>query len=232
MKLFSKRSEYTVKNYRAYLRAAFEQARKWKYIKVNPVEDSQLVKVPEPEIITFSVSDIKKFLNTAPEIYKDIFTFTLYTGLRAGDVVNIKLSDIDFINRIIAIGNDVHVSKNQKQNSIEIADAIIPIINKYRMSNLEYLFESKFRAKYSAHTISNAFKRIVARAGINEKLNHKSLRKTFATFLYEEGIHIEEISRYLHHSSVNVTKKHYAKMLRRPFTGVTNKISERLSRVV
>lgn len=232
MKLSEGRSEYTAKNYRADLRAAFEQARRWKYIKANPVIDSKLVEVPEPEIITYKPEEIEKFMQAASEKFRDILLFTLYTGLRAGDVVNIKLSDIDYNNRIIVIGNEEHVSKNQKQNTVEIADNIIPIIQKYRMQNLEYLFESKFRTKYSAHTVSNEIKRIVKRAGINLKLNHKSLRKTFATYLYEEGIHIEEISKYLHHSSVSVTKKHYAKMLRTPFKGITNKIGEKLGRVI
>jgi integrase/recombinase XerD len=225
-------SQYTVKNYRADLRAGFEQARKWRYIKINPVEDSRLIQVPEPQIITYEPAEIRKFLAAANEKFKDILIFTLYTGLRAGDVVNIKLSDIDFQNKTITIGNDEHISKIQKQNSVEIAEGIIPIIQKYRMSNLEYLFESKFRRKYSVNTISNAVKRIVVKAGINRKLNHKSLRKTFATFLYEEGIHIEEISKYLHHSSVRVTKKHYAKMLRTPFTGDTNKIGLHLTKVI
>ncbi len=79
-------------------------------------------------------------------------------------------------------------------------------------------------------TISNGIKRIVKKAGIDKRLNHKALRKTFATFLYSQGVDIYQISKLLHHSTPRVTIKHYAKMLRTPYTGVTNKISEVIER--
>lgn len=231
MKLNS-RSVYTARNYRAELRAAFEQAKRWKYISSNPVKDCINIKLPEPNIITFGKTEIEIFLKLAGSVYGDIFIFTLYTGVRVGDLVNIKLSDIDLQARIITLGNDEHIPKNRKTNFIEIADGIIDIIQKYIMINQVYLFESKLKKKYSTHTITNAFYRIIKKAKLKRGLNHKALRKTFATTLYNSNVDISEVSKLLHHSSERVTKNHYAKLLKGNYTGITNKISNLFNKAV
>lgn len=222
------KSKYTVKNYRSDLRAAYQQAIRWGYIKSNPIDMTRQIKTPEPDIIPFTREEFAIFQQVASKPFREIAIFTLHTGLRAGDVVSIKLSDIDIHNRIITIGNEDHTSKNQRTNFVEIPDAIMDLVKEKLMTNQNYLFEHKKYVnprKFEAHTVSNEFKRIIRKSNLNPRLNHKSLRKSFACWLYEEGIPITEISRLLHHSSPAVTLKHYAKIFKGKYTGITNKIS-------
>lgn len=219
-------SKYTVKNYRSSLRAGYQQALRWDYVQLNVVDKTRHIKPEEPDIIPFARDEFAKLLSVINNpLHYDIIVFTLYTGLRVGDIVNIKLSDIILDKKIIRItSGSEHRPKNQRTNYVEIADAIIPIVQHSLLSNQNYLFEKVNHFKYSSHTISNVFKRYVSRAGINPALNHKSLRKTFASWLVNEGVPVEEISKLLHHSSPAVTRKHYAKILTPKSTGITNLI--------
>lgn len=220
-------SKYTVKNYRSSLRAGYQQALRWDYIQSNIIDRTRLVKTDEPDILPFTRDEFSKLLSVINNsLHYDIIIFTLYTGLRVGDIVNIKLLDIILDKKIIRItSGSEHRPKNQKTNYVEIADAIMPIIQNSLLSNQKYLFEKPNHFKYSSHTISNVFKRYVNKANINPALNHKSLRKTFASWLVNEGVPVEEISKLLHHSSPAVTRKHYAKILTPKSTGITNLIS-------
>lgn len=220
-------SKYTVKNYRSSLRAGYQQALRWDYVQSNIIDKTRLIKPDEPDIIPFTRDEFCKLLSVINNpLHYDIIVFTLYTGLRVGDIVNIKIKDIMLDKKIIRItSGSEHRPKNQKTNYVEIADVIMPIIQNALMSNQNYLFEKLNHYKYSSHTISNVFKRYVFKAGINPALNHKSLRKTFASWLVNEGVPVEEISKLLHHSSPAVTRKHYAKILTPKSTGVTNLIS-------
>lgn len=221
-------SLYTVKNYRTILQSAFQQALKWRYVKENPVFFTSVIKVPEPDILPFTKSEFRKFIESIDnEVFKDLVIFTLFTGLRANDVVNIKLCEINLEKKFIRIpATNLHCSKNQKTNWVEIADEIIPILQKYITGNKEYLFEGiRSGEKLSRNYLCNKVKLYVHSAGINPRLNHKSLRKTFACWLLEETNDISLVSKHLHHSSVSVTAKHYAKYLNINYTGITNLIN-------
>lgn len=227
-KLSEKFSPYTVKGYRADLHAGFQQALKWKYIKENVIFYSHPVKVPEPEILFFSKEEFNLFINSIDnELFRDIAIFTLYTGLRAGDIVNIKLSDIFLPLKYIRItATNSHNPKNQKTNWTEIADDIIPMLEKYIFRNRVYLFETlKFNDKLSTNYLCNKFKLLVNASPIDHRHSHKSLRKTFASWLLESTNDFSKVYPHLHHSSPRVGMKHYAKLIHPVFTGITNLIN-------
>lgn len=220
-------SEYTVKGYRADLHCGFRQAMIWKYVKENPVFYSRTVKPPEPEILFFSKIEFNMFLNSiGSDLFRDIAIFTLFTGLRAGDICNIKLSDIFLDLKYIRItATNTHNPKNQKTNWTEIADELVPLLEKYLNRNREYLFETKYGTKLATSYLCNRFKLLVIASGVSKRHSHKSLRKTFASWLYEATQDIRQVYPHLHHSKPEVSLKHYAKLVHPNYTGVTNLIS-------
>ena len=224
-----KLSCFTVKNYRSDLMCAFEQAKKWKYIESNPFTDTNEIELEEPEIIPFTKEEFLQYLSVINnEIDKEWSWISLYTGLRSIDLVNIKLDHINLIGRMIKIVNEKRGkrTKNKKTNYVEIAEAIVPIIQKAMLNNKEYLFEKKRGGgKFSQHTIQNRVKKYVHAGGLNPKLNHKAFRKSHVTWLHQEGAEDEQLARQLHHSNSGVTKKHYRAVLQPKPTGIVNKLS-------
>lgn len=224
-----KLSCFTVKNYRSDLMCAFDQAKKWKYIEYNPFVDTNEIELEEAEIIPFTPQEFQKYISVIDvEVDREWSYVSLFTGLRSIDLVNIKLEHINLIGRMIKIINEKRGgkrTKNKKTNYVEIAEAIVPIIQKAMLNNKEFLFEKIQGGKYSQHTIQNRVKMYVGKAEINPKLNHKAFRKSHVTWLHQEGAEDEQLARQLHHSSPGVTKKHYRAAFEPKPTGIVNKLS-------
>ena len=198
-------SEWTARKYRTSLRTAFNYAVKMKYLKENYFIDSVKFNPATPDILFFSDFDFKKLLEVIDnEIYKDIVLFGFYSGMRLGEILSIKKNNI--YDKIIILESN---TKNKKPRIVSLSNELIPIIEKYKNNNSEFLF-----GKNSVNTVSHIFSKYKKRAGINPKLNFHSLRKTFGSKLLNAGVDLKVISEMLGHSSYKVTEQFYATLLK------------------
>jgi len=78
------------------LRAAFAKAVLWNYVDSNPMKDVDYVRIPEEEAPFMTKEDIAKLRGVMkPGLYRDLIETGLYTGMRVGEIVNLRWSDID-----------------------------------------------------------------------------------------------------------------------------------------
>ncbi len=121
------------------------------------------------------------------------------------------MSNLDLENGII---NGI-VEKEQKIVEFVIFENTLNLIKewlKYRKSNIEYLFVTKYNGVFkqmSKSTIRDRVRKIGKLVGIDNLYPH-SLRKTSINLLAEVG-GIDLASEFANHSGVDVTKKHYIK---------------------
>jgi integrase len=86
----------TVREFHDLLRRAFSQAVKWAYLKHNPALDASPPKVPRKEVNPWTEEQTKQFLNVVNEIGEEtIYEAFVFTGLRRGEMLGLKWSDID-----------------------------------------------------------------------------------------------------------------------------------------
>jgi len=86
----------TVRRVHGMLRSALEQARDWKIIPANPADDVKLPKVPKVEMAVMDEDQANRFLNTAAcDRQSVLWTFMLETGVRPGEALSIRWSDLD-----------------------------------------------------------------------------------------------------------------------------------------
>ncbi|MGB9833019.1 MAG: site-specific tyrosine recombinase/integron integrase, partial [Caldisericum exile] len=189
-----------------------------KFIKKELHIDFETLDPPKTSktLPTFLTKDeVKKFLEVVKKNKRDftIVAFLIYTGVRVGELINIKIEDVNLNENYVRIKG-----KGDKERfvpiSLELSNILRQHLNERHYS--EYLFESKRQKKFSPLTIQLMVKRYAKEAGIQKKITPHKLRHTFATLALESGISPITIGELLGHSSLNTTMK---------YTHVTNKLA-------
>lgn len=126
------------------LNQAFNQAVKWKRIKYNPVNDADPRGVKKEEMKIWSYVEINTFLESCVgERHFLTFLLAIYTGMRRGELLGLKWSDIDLENKTIHVqrslayipqkGYIITSTKTRNSNRIiPISDLVVNELIKYR----------------------------------------------------------------------------------------------------
>jgi integrase len=209
------------------LRAAFNLAVKWQLLTENPFTKSSQVKTPEQLPSHLSKEDFRRLLTSVKEpVLREVFLFAALTGLRLGEILNLKWNDIDLQRRQIAIvSNESFSTKTGKYRIVPMNGLIYELLSqKSATANFTtYVFHRNGYQLQSSY-VSHKFKRYVRSLGLNDAIHFHSLRHTFATWLVQDGVSIYEVQKLLGHSSVKVTEV-YSHLAASELHNAVNKIS-------
>lgn len=147
-----------------------------------------------------------KALFKAPKLLKHriILTLIYSAGLRRQEVINLRISDIDFERKTIHI----HRSKYYKDRVVPLSEYIARGLKKYLEVEKphNYLFNGKEHdGCYSMTALNWLMRESLKGAGIKKKVNLHSLRHSYATHLLEEGVNIVTVKELLGHADVTTT---------------------------
>ena len=136
-----------------------------------------------------------------------IFILLLATGIRRNELINIKKSNIDFLNNCIFLSFTKTHNTRYCYFSKEIKDLIIEYMNNTKFNKTPYLFCStngfnKIKGTY----ITQMF--FYAKECLNFDISANILRHTYATYLLKNGATIEELRQLLGHKSYQITKRY------------------------
>ncbi|MCI9386439.1 MAG: site-specific integrase [Lachnospiraceae bacterium] len=182
-------------------------------------------KTDRKSVETLSLAEQEKLFDclfTNMDRYKAAVSFSLYLGLRLGEICALKWSDIDFENNTVAVNHTVQriaaSAEHKKTNLLETcpksdsSKRIIPIscdilhmLDKIQ-NNQTYIFGGN--KALEPRTMQYQFKRILKEAQIADR-NFHILRHTFATNCIENGIDVKSLSEILGHSDVRITLNRY-----------------------
>ncbi len=209
------------------LKGAFNCAIKWHLLIENPFEKSSQLRAPERFPTYLSKEDFKRLLCTVkePEL-KDVFLFATFTGLRLGEITNLRWSSIDFQKRQILVENlDDFFTKTGKQRCVPMNETIINLLSRKELTQKFCVHVFQRRGVRLQHSyVSHKFKEYARALGLNDRLHFHSLRHTFATWLVHDGVNIYEVQKLLGHSSVKVTEV-YSHLAAGELQDAVNKIS-------
>jgi integrase/recombinase XerD len=158
---------------------------------------------------------LSAFFKTEDE--RIIVWFLRWTGLRLGEALSLLISDLDL--------NDgaVYVRKSKTargRRAIPITDELRPRIKQW-LSVLETrdlyrkdgpLFPSRHGNPWTQQYAQKIVRRVGDRIEI-ERLTPHRLRRTFGSYLLNEGVRLEVVSKLLGHRSTEVTEQAYAELL-------------------
>jgi site-specific recombinase XerD len=209
------------------LRAAFYTALRWKLVETNPFSKLQLARVPDQPPCFFTKQDFQKLFSIMKEAWlREVVVFAVLTGMRKGEIINLRWKDIDLDRRLINIqSNSTFKTKQGKRRVIPLSDVAYHLLQvKHGKNTSEYAFTLSDR-KISDGWLSHKFKYYVYEAKLdNDKLHFHSLRHTFASWLVQDGVNIYEVQKLLGHSSVKVTEV-YSHLAASELRSAVNRIS-------
>jgi len=150
-------------------------------------------------------SELKK-LFAAPPLLKHRIVLTLIysAGLRGQEVINLKISDIDFERCTIHIRQ----SKYKKDRIVPLSNVMAKGLKKYILVEHPHiwLFNGKEPdGRYSVRGISWVMRETLKKTSIAKDVNLHSLRHAYATHLLEEGLNIVTLKELLGHAEITTT---------------------------
>lgn len=207
------------------LRSIFNLSQRWNLIETNPFVKVQLVRIPEVMPAFFTKETFQRFLDAMGNHHlRDLFVFAILTGLRRGELLNLKWTDIDFERRVAQIQSSVNYRvKAGKRRVIPLSSQAVELLkNRKAKARCEYVFDYRGRQMLGNH-MTHVMKKYVLKAGLDRRLHPHSLRHTHATWLVMNRVSIYEVKELLGHSSVTMTSR-YSHLVSSELHDAVNKI--------
>ena len=214
-------SAKTVRNINQVISSAMDLAVAQKIILTNPTNACELPKVEHKEMQTVPAEQLSAFLEEAKRsgVY-EMYYIDLATGLRRGELLGLKWTDIDWKNGIIKVRRQVArvdgqiveapLKTKNSYRAVSISPQAIEVLREQkRKTNDTYVFPSPNGGPISPDSVNNMLKRVLERAGI-PKIRFHDLRHTFATIALQNGVDIKTVSGILGHFSAGFTLDTYA----------------------
>ena len=203
---------YYCKNKKNYSFSAMKQAIasiRYLYLKVllKPPPQSLSIELRKPNQlpIVLSKKNVVKLINATSNLkHKTILLLIYSAGLRLGELLNLKLGDIDSETMKIHIRQ----SKGKKDRYIMLSENALKLLREYYKlyKPKDYIIEGQKGGKYSPKSVQNIFKVALKKAGIKKKATVLTLRHSFATHLLDEGTDIRYIQELLGHRKLETTQ--------------------------
>ncbi len=184
-------------------------------ISINPCYSINMPKIPSklPEVLSEEEVDKLLDINLVDKYSyrnKAMLELLYATGMRASELTNLKLNNIDLDSCIVRI-----MGKGSKERIVPINDTTIKhlniYINNYRKEILnkkdsEYLFISNALKPITRQGLFKIIKKECIRAGIKKNVYPHILRHSFATHLLNHGANIRIIQELLGHEDITTTE--------------------------
>ncbi len=131
------------------------------------------------------------------------------TGCRVGELVSIKVKDIDFNRRTILI-----IGKGNKERYLNYGEYCEDILKKYlkdgylslNINKSEFLFLNKNGGVLTERGVRFILDKIIKQTGINKNISPHMIRHSFATHLLNEGCDLLTVQKLLGHESIKATQ--------------------------
>jgi site-specific recombinase XerD len=201
-------SEWTARKYYIHLASAFETAKRWNFLVVNPFRKVQKPKTSEVQPLFLTKNEMRSLLDVMKDRQMINLSLTaVYTGMRLGELLNVQWSDINLVTRVIQVRNSAtFTTKSRKNRTIPIGEQLCSLLVEMKEAASSELVFHEGGKRLSGDRVSKMFKVSVRCGGLNDKLHFHSLRHTFASWLVQDGVSLYEVQKLLGHSSSAVTQ--------------------------
>ncbi|MCU1450389.1 MAG: site-specific integrase [Acidimicrobiales bacterium] len=229
-------SPATVRRVHATLHRAFRDAVRWHRLTRNPADLADPPKQRaggSPEMATWTADELRSFLDSvAGDRLVGMWTLFATTGMRRGEVLGLRWSDVDLEaarlsirQTLVAIGYEARYStpKTAKGRRVVALDpTTVAALKAHRARQLEdrmalgagwpdhgLVFTREDGSWVHPDACSQFFEKLVGRTKL-PRIRLHDLRHTHATLALAAGVHPKVVSERLGHSTVSMTLDIYS----------------------
>jgi len=183
----------------------------------NPTELLEMPKTGRKLPDVLSVQDIDSLIQaidmSSPEGHRNraILEVMYSCGLRVGEAVNLKISDLFFDTGFVRV-----IGKGNKQRLIPIGSVAMKFVDRYRREIRphqkmqkgfeDYLFLNNRGRKLTTVMIFIIIKNLARDSGMKKHVSPHTFRHSFATHLVENGADLRAVQEMLGHESITTTE--------------------------
>ena len=225
------------------LHRAFDDAVRWGRLAQNPVDLVKRPKVPSASstVTAWDAATLGDFLQRSRSYhgkggrvdrYYALWVLLATTGLRRGEALGLRWSDIDFDERVLSVSQTVitvdHVQSigtpktSAGARAIDLDGVTVAALRDQRRAQLEerllvgagftdrgFVFCLPDGRPYHPERVSTEFDRRVQKWGL-QRITLHGLRHTWATLALRAGVHPKVVQERLGHSTIGVTLNIYS----------------------
>jgi integrase len=245
-------STRTIQYVHAVLRRALGRALKLGLVARNVALLADVPQVETHEIIPLSPAQANALLAAVKGHRLEVlYRVALSLGLRKGEIIGLRWSDIDFEARTLRIVQTVQrisgeliadgPKSKQSKRLLAIPDVLIAALQQHRerqdeereaMGDLwqdhDLVFPSEVGTPLEPRNLSRHFKSVLRKAELPESTRFHDLRHSCATMLIAQGVHPRVVMEYLGHSQIAITMNTYGHVLPESQREAAAKIDELL----
>jgi integrase len=198
----------TVNRHIATLKHMFTKAVEW-----NMVEEEVLKRVRRVKLLQennrrlrfLSAEECVRLVEECDSHIRPMVVLALNTGMRKGEILNLKWENIDFKNKFILLNQEQ--TKNSERKEIPINNSVKEALQKItRRLDIQYVFYNQKTCR-QYDNVAKSFNRALKKAGIQDFKFH-DLRHTFASQLVMAGIDLATVKELLGHKTLTMTLRY------------------------
>ncbi|MGE5436597.1 MAG: tyrosine-type recombinase/integrase [Syntrophothermus sp.] len=239
-------SESTIIANHTAIRCLFNYAYEEELINENPCDRIRLKSDTETKNI-FSIEQANKFIKVIDNVNESVkvgIYIAIYTGLRKGEILGLKWSDIDFENKVIHIKRQYGYNYKFKhyfdtpktktsEREVGFPDKLLKVLVEYKNYYLRinerydiksnYLFITKRGKMFDTDRFGKTMRKVISENGLPDITFH-GLRHLYTSLKIEAGENITNIAGDLGHKNILMLSKTYAHSVKKSDPDLLNNI--------
>ena len=185
----------------ACLKKTFNKAIDWGKLEANPAAKVKKFKLNNSREKILDAEEARRLIECAAPSLRPILIIALKTGMRRGEILSLRWSDINFIKSFIQIKD----TKSGEPRKVPLSPAAREVLKALPRPS-EFIFYNP-ETKTHIKSVVTAYETACARAEI-KGLRFHDLRHTFATWYMESGGDVVALSKILGHHSLQMTLRY------------------------
>ena len=197
-------SDSTKNRYLALIRAILRKCeREWDWLKKAPT--LKQYQEPKRRIRWITKDEARKLINSLPDLYADLAQFSLMTGLRQQNVLQLSWHQVNLDLKVAWV--DPEDSKSGRAIGVPLNDSALSVLNKHKGRHDKYVFISERFNQPLKRISQKVWDAALDKSEINN-LRWHDLRHTWASWLIQSGVDIYTLQELGGWESIEMVKKY------------------------
>jgi integrase len=187
------------------LSQAFDLAiNEWEWCKGNPVKRVSRERVRNQIERWLTPKEEADLLKASPPWLQELIVFSLYTGLRQAEVLNLKWPQVDLFRKTITLLEQ----KNGSKSTLPLNEKALDVLKgRAKVGQTGYVFKTRKRKQLEARNVLRSFFKARDEAGLTDFRWH-DLRHSWASRLVQEGCDIYVVQRLGRWKSISMVERY------------------------